>query len=81
METAEPITETEMLFGIDMTNSNADYAKALPGSLRRTEDGFYHAEFSVEPMRKYLRGGKRIFWLGGRLADGHPFAANIIADT
>ena len=74
--------EDSLLFGVEYTDLRKEYAGALPGSLRKTPRGSYTASFELRPMLAVLPApGKYPFWLGGRTANGHPFAGRIVKEV
>ena len=66
--------------GVVHTNTKLTFAPLIPGSLQSIGDDAYAAEFDASRLAAVIEyAGRYMLALGGRFADGQPFAG--LAET
>ena len=72
--------ENAMTLGVVHTNTKLTFAPLIPGSLQSIGDDAYAAEFDASRLAAVIEyAGRYMLALGGRFADGQPFAG--LAET
>ena len=72
--------ENAMTLGVVHTNTKLAFAPVIAGSLQNIGGDAYAAEFDAARLASVIEyGGRYMLALGGRFADGHPFAGLEIA--
>lgn len=67
--------ENAMILGVVHTNTKLAFAPVIPGTLQNIGGGAYAAEFDAVRLSSVVEyGGRYMLALGGRFADGQPFA-------
>lgn len=78
--TARTPVENAMILGVVHTNTKLAFAPVIAGSLQSIGGDAYAAEFDAARLASVIEyGGRYMLALGGRFADGHPFAGLEIA--
>ena len=79
LHAARPILPNAMTFGVAHTNVKLAFAPLLPDTLTDCGSGVYTAEFDAQKLVSLIASpGRYLFILGGRYADGKPFAGTSI---
>ena len=72
--------ENAMTLGVVHTNTKLTFAPLIPGSLQSIGGDAYAAEFDASRLAAVIEyAGQYMLALGGRFADGQPFAG--LAET
>ena len=67
--------ENAMILGVVHTNTKLAFAPVIPGTLQNIGGGAYAAEFDAIRLSSVVEyAGRYMLALGGRFADGQPFA-------
>ena len=67
--------ENAMILGVVHTNTKLAFAPVIPGTLQNIGGGAYAAEFDAVRLSSVVEyAGRYMLALGGRFADGQPFA-------
>ena len=67
--------ENAMILGVVHTNTKLAFAPIIPGTLQSIGGDAYAAEFDAVRLASVIEyAGRYMLALGGRFADGHPFA-------
>ena len=75
LHTDRTLIPNAMAFGVAHTNVKLSFAPLLPDALTDCGNGVYTAEFDAQKLVSLITSsGRYLFILGGRSADGKPFA-------
>lgn len=73
--TARTPVENAMILGVIHTNTKLAFASVIPGTLQSIGGDAYAAEFDAVRLSSVIQSaGQYMLALGGRCADGRPFA-------